>query len=453
MGGGVMSQAGTQAATIVALATAPGRAGVSVIRISGPQAGVALAALCGKLPVARQAARARFRDPADGRVLDDGLALWFPAPASFTGEDVAEVQGHGGKAVIDSVLSALCAIPGVRPAEPGEFTRRAFENGKLDLTQAEGLADLINAETEAQHRQALRQMDGALAQLFDGWRSALIRHLAHLEAFIDFPDEPIPERLDQAVRAGITELAAAMTAHLADGHRGERIRDGLYIAVVGAPNAGKSSLVNALARREAAIVSATAGTTRDVIEVHLDLGGYPVILADTAGLRDAAEEIEAEGIRRALHRAENADLRLAVFDAAHAPAWDAPTLALIDDRTEVIVNKAETVSLPDDLRIAGRTPYQISAAGGQGMAAFLAGLTDRVRGLLETQGAPALTRQRHRVALEDCVESLQRSLTAPDLELMAEDLRLAARALGRITGRVEVDDLLDVIFRDFCIGK
>ncbi|WP_019645116.1 tRNA uridine-5-carboxymethylaminomethyl(34) synthesis GTPase MnmE [Novispirillum itersonii] len=439
--------------TIFALATAPGRAGVAVIRISGPQAGAALQALCGKLPKPRQAARVRFCDPLGGQPLDDGLALWFPAPGSFTGEDVAELQGHGGKAVIDSLLSALCTLPGLRPAEPGEFTRRAFENGKLDLTQAEGLADLINAETEAQHRQALRQMDGALARLFDGWRSDLIRHLAHLEAFIDFPDEPIPDHLDQAVRAGISALAGAMSAHLADGHRGERIRDGLYIAVVGAPNAGKSSLVNALARREAAIVSAAAGTTRDVIEVHLDLGGYPVILADTAGLREAAEEVEAEGIRRALQRAENADLRLAVFDAGLAPGWDQTTLALIDDRTEVILNKTETTSLPEDLRIAGRRPHRISAAGGQGMAGLLAALTDRVRSLLETQGAPALTRQRHRVALEECVESLQRSLTAPDLELMAEDLRLAARALGRITGRVEVDDLLDVIFRDFCIGK
>lgn len=437
--------------TIFALATAPGRAGVAVIRVSGPQAGAALTALCGKLPVPRQAARARFCDPADGRVLDDGLALWFPGPASFTGEDVAEVQGHGGKAVIDSLLSALCLVPGVRPAEPGEFTRRAFENGKLDLTQAEGLADLINAETEAQHRQALRQMDGALARLFDGWRSDLIRHLAHLEAFIDFPDEPIPDHLDQAVRAGITTLATAMAAYLADGHRGERIRDGLYIAVVGAPNAGKSSLVNALARREAAIVSATAGTTRDVIEVHLDLGGYPVILADTAGLREAAEDIEAEGIRRALQRAENADLRLAVFDAG--AGWDAATLALIDDRTEVIVNKIDTTPLAGDLQIAGRIPHRIAAAVGQGMAGLLTALTARVRAALETQGAPALTRQRHRVALEECVDSLQRSLTAPDLELMAEDLRLAARALGRITGRVEVDDLLDVIFRDFCIGK
>ncbi|GAB3123152.1 tRNA uridine-5-carboxymethylaminomethyl(34) synthesis GTPase MnmE [Novispirillum itersonii] len=439
--------------TIFALATAPGRAGVAVIRISGPQAGAALTALCGRVPVPRQAARSRFSHPVDGRVLDDGLALWFPGPGSFTGEDVAEIQGHGGKAVIDSLLSALCLVPGVRPAEPGEFTRRAFENGKLDLTQAEGLADLINAETEAQHRQALRQMDGALARLFDGWRSDLIRHLAHLEAFIDFPDEPIPDHLDQAVRAGISTLAGAMTAYLADGHRGERIRDGLYIAVVGAPNAGKSSLVNALARREAAIVSATAGTTRDVIEVHLDLGGYPVVLADTAGLREAAEDIEAEGIRRALLRAENADLRLAVFDAACAPEWDAPTLALIDGRTEVIVNKVETVALPDDLRISGRVPHRISAAGGQGMADLLEALTARVRDALETQGAPALTRQRHRVALDECVDSLHRSLTAPDLELMAEDLRLAARALGRITGRVEVDDLLDVIFRDFCIGK
>lgn len=438
--------------TIVALATAPGRAGVAVVRVSGPAAGPALRALIERpLPPPRKAVRALFSH--GGAVLDDGLALWFPGPGSFTGEDVAELHCHGGRAVVDSLLDALIAQPGVRPAEPGEFTRRAFENGKMDLTQAEGLADLIAAETEAQQRQALRQMEGALARLFDGWRGELVKLLAHLEAYIDFPDEPIPEALDAAVRDGVGGLAAQIDRYLADGHRGERIRDGLTIAVIGPPNAGKSSLVNALARREAAIVSATAGTTRDVIEVHLDLGGYPVILADTAGLRDAAEDIEAEGVRRALARAEAADLRLAVFDAEAWPEYDAATGALLDDRTVSVLNKID-LGLPDPApKVAGWPVLPISVRSGVGMDLLITALTEEVRARLDSRGAPALTRQRHRVALEECRDALLRALEADLTELAAEDLRLAARALGRITGRVDVEDLLDVIFRDFCIGK
>lgn len=444
------------AETIVALATAPGRAGVAVIRVSGPAAGAVLCAVTGRhdLPPPRLAVRARFRDPATKAPLDDGLALWFPAPASFTGEDVAEIHGHGGRAVVEGLLRVLCAQPGVRPAEAGEFTRRAFDNGKMDLTQAEGLADLINAETAAQQRQALRQMDGALAALYDGWRDTLVRALAHLEAYIDFPDEPIPAEVEQGVHDRIAGLIEAIGCHLADGHRGERLRDGLYIAVVGPPNAGKSSLVNALARREAAIVSATAGTTRDVIEVHLDLGGYPAILADTAGLREAGEDIEAEGIRRALQRAEHADLRIAVFDGgAGENVLDTPTARLVDADTLVVVNKADLRGVDTPLTVGGQTALLISVKTGQGMEALLAALEARVRDRLDTGGAPALTRERHRAALEDCRAALTRALGCDLPELMAEDVRLAARALGRITGRVEVEDLLDVIFRDFCIGK
>lgn len=449
--------------TIFALASAPGRGGVAVIRLSGPQAGAALERLSGKpCPPPRLASRARFMDPRDGAVLDDGLVLWFPGPASFTGEDVVELQGHGGRAVTESLLDALCQIPGLRPAEAGEFSRRAFHNGKLDLTQAEAIADLVNAETAAQQRQALRQMDGALATLYDGWRSGLVRSLAHLEAYIDFPDEDLPPEVDQGARDGILSLAQAIDRHLADGHRGERLRDGLSVAIVGAPNAGKSSLVNALARRDAAIVSATAGTTRDVVEVHLDLGGYPVVLADTAGLRETAEDIEAEGIRRAQARAAQADLKVAVFDGTSWPQLDSHTVNLVDDSTLVVINKGDqfdTASLLAALQaetalVAGQRPVLVSVKSGDGMTAFLATLEEAVKARLESHGsAPALTRARHRTALEDCATCLHRSLRAPALELMAEDLRLAARALGRITGRVDVEDLLDVIFRDFCIGK
>lgn len=441
------------AETIVALATAPGRAGVAVIRISGPAAGPALESLIGRRPPPRKAVCARFTDPESGTVLDDGLALWFPGPGSFTGEDVAELHGHGGRAVVESLLDVLCAMPGLRVAEPGEFTRRAFEHGKMDLTQAEGLADLINAETEAQARQALRQMDGALARLYEGWRGVLVPLLAHVEAYIDFPDEDLPDSLGEELHGRVAGLVSQIRAHLDDGQRGERVRDGLYIAVLGPPNAGKSSLVNAIAKREAAIVSATAGTTRDVVEVHLDLGGYPAILADTAGLREAADDIEGEGIRRALARAETADLRVAVFDGERWPAIDAATSALIDERTLVVVNKIDRCPEPGPFPIAGQEGMPISVKTGEGMDVLLFALEAEVRERLETRGAPALTRRRHRAALEECAEALARALTAPGIDLMAEDLRLATRALGRITGRVDVEDLLDIIFRDFCIGK
>lgn len=441
--------------TIFAPATAPGRAGVAIVRISGPAADAALSALTAgaPLPPSRQARRAVVVD-AEGAAVDDGLVLRFPGPASFTGEDVVELHLHGSRAVLDAVMGLLAAQAGLRVAEPGEFTRRAFENGKMDLTQAEALADLIDAETTAQRRQALRQMDGALARLYDGWRARLVQALAHLEAFIDFPDEELPPAAEEAIWGTVGGLIDEMTAHLNDGHRGERLRDGLHIAIIGPPNAGKSSLLNALAQREAAIVSDIAGTTRDVVDVHLDLGGYPVVLADTAGLREAAETIESEGIRRARARAEAADLRLAVFDGAAWPDLDAPTLALVDAATLPVVNKADLARVPDSPFIGGQAALPLSVRTGQGVDALLARLADLVAERLSGgSGAPALTRERHRAALSECLDAMRRARTAPLPELAGEDLRLAVRALGRITGRVEVDDLLDVIFSDFCIGK
>ncbi|HYD31813.1 MAG TPA: tRNA uridine-5-carboxymethylaminomethyl(34) synthesis GTPase MnmE [Azospirillaceae bacterium] len=441
------------AATIFALASAPGRAGVAVIRLSGATAGSALEALTGKAPPPpRHAALRGLRDPRTGEVLDQGLVLWFPAPHSFTGEDVAEFHVHGGRAVVASVIEVLAALPFLRLAEPGEFTRRAFENGKFDLTAAEAVADLVDAETAAQRRQALRQLDGELGRLYEGWRSRLTRALAHLEADIDFPDEDLPEGVASAVRPHLEGLISAISAHLDDRHRGERLRDGVYIAIVGAPNAGKSSLLNALARRDAAIVSARAGTTRDVVEVHLDLSGYPVILADTAGLRETLDEIESEGIRRALDRAAKADLKIAVFDGTQWPVLDAATLDLVDDSAVAVVNKADLAVL-DSPVIGGRPALAVSAATGNGLPELTARLEGEVADRLAGSGAPALTRARHRAALEECRDSLGRALQAPLPELAAEDVRLASRALGRITGRVDVEDLLDVIFRDFCIGK
>ncbi|MEW5727219.1 MAG: tRNA uridine-5-carboxymethylaminomethyl(34) synthesis GTPase MnmE, partial [Pseudomonadota bacterium] len=344
--------------TIFALASAPGRAGVAVFRLSGPGAGVALRALTGKEPPQpRKAVRARLGHGGDA--IDDGLALWFPAPASFTGEDVAELHLHGGRAVAQALSEALLAL-GLRPAQAGEFSRRAFLNGKLDLTRAEAIADLVDAETAAQRRQALRQLDGGLARLVEGWRSSLVRAMALMEAAIDFSDEGIPDGVVEDAAALVAALAADMRGHLAGDGRAERLRDGIHIAILGAPNAGKSSLLNRLAGREAAIVSATAGTTRDVIEVHLDLHGWPVVVADTAGLRDAGEEVEAEGIRRALVRAEAADLKLAVFDAGLLPDLDSATLAVIDDATIVVMNKRDlAAALPGS--VAGRPVSVVSA--------------------------------------------------------------------------------------------
>lgn len=445
--------------TIFALASGAGRAGIAVWRISGPGAGPAFTALTGRaLPAPRHAVRIRVGDDGAGGIIDDGIGLWFPAPESFTGEDVAELHLHGGPAVMAAVTEALGAIDGLRLAEPGEFSRRAFENGKFDLTQAEGLADLVNAETESQRRQARRQFDGALTAVFEDWRARLIAALAGAEAAIDFVDEDdVPADLTATTNHKILGILDEITQYLDDDHRGERLRDGIYIAIIGAPNVGKSSLLNALARRDAAIVSEIAGTTRDVIEVHLNLGGVPVIVADTAGLGEAGDAIEGEGILRARARAAQADVKLALFDAQSWPQMDDATASLVDRDTVIVVNKAD---LSDPMRGAagplshGDRPVEvISVLRGDGMAALVQRIEAEIAGKIETAGPPALTRQRHRAALEDCAQALRRARTAGALELVAEDLRLAARALGRITGRIDVEDVLDAIFKEFCIGK
>jgi tRNA modification GTPase len=406
-----------------------------------------LQALAGGLPAARVARHVRLRDPDSGDAIDDGLALWFPGPHSVTGEDVAELHLHGSRAVIAAVMAAL-RRRGLRLAEPGEFTRRAFRNGKLDLLQAEAIADLAAAETEAQRRQALRQLDGRLGELYRGWGERLLRLLAHLEAAIDFPDEDLPPAIEARIAADTTSLAGEIARHLADDHRGERLRDGIAVAILGPPNAGKSSLLNQLARREAAITSPIAGTTRDVIEVAIDLAGYPVVLADTAGLRDSGEEIEREGLRRALQRAEAAELRLFVFDAARpgdatgAARWPGPDTLLVANKIDLVGRGA---ALPSGA-------IAVSARSGAGIAGLTQTLAAHVAERYDV-AAPLLTRARHREALETAFAALARSHAAELPELRAEDLRLAWRSLGRITGRVDVEDLLDVIFADFCLGK
>lgn len=421
---------------------------MAVIRLSGLRTAAAVEALIGGLPEARKAALRRVRNPGSGETIDRGLVLWFPAPGSFTGEDVAEFHLHGGPAVIDAVLEVLANQEGCRPAEAGEFTRRAFENGKLDLTEVEGLADLIEAQTEGQRRQALRQMEGAFGQAVGRWREALVRALAYAEADLDFPDEDLPHGVAGQVRDVLGPLRADIAGQLADGRRGERLRRGYQVAILGAPNVGKSSLLNRMAQRPAAIVSDTAGTTRDVIEVQMDLGGLPVTVSDTAGLRESRDDIEAEGVRRALGAAEKADAVLWVRDASEAetgkdePANGSVPVIVVDNKCDLAPSES-----------GNSENVRISALTGDGVNELLTKLTR----LLSREAAPGegqlITRMRHRQALEEVVSALDRAQAADDAELMAEDLRLAVRALGRLTGRVDVEELLDVIFRDFCIGK
>jgi tRNA modification GTPase len=452
-----MYRGAAMADTIFAPATAPGKSAIAVIRVSGPACADVCRRLSGKPPPApRRAALRALCDPASGEAIDQGLVLWFPGQASATGEDVLELQVHGGRAVMAGLLGALAHLPGLRPADPGEFSRRAFLHGRIDLTAAEGLADLVNAETWAQARQALRQLGGELGRLYERWRHELLGAQARLEAEIDFaPDQDLPADLVAAVRPVLARLSAEMAAHLDDERRGERLRDGLTIAVVGPPNAGKSSLVNRLAQRDVAIVTPEPGTTRDVLEVHLDLAGYPVTLLDTAGLRQPTGDAEAEGVRRARRRAAEADLRLALLDGALWPALDPETLALIDEDALIAVNKADLGRL-DDPMVAGRRAEPVSCLTGEGLDRLLDLISARAAALMASGMAPLLTRARHRAAVQAAQGALARIGGLPqdaELALVAEDLRLAVRSIGRITGRVGAEDLLDRIFAKFCIGK
>jgi tRNA modification GTPase len=556
--------------TIFALSSGRVPAAIAVVRISGPSARVALEALSGRVPPPRQASLARLRDPQSGEILDEALALWFPAPRSETGEDMAELQLHGGRAVLAAVLAALARLPGFRPAEAGEFTRRAFENGRLDLTAVEGLADLIGAETEAQRRQAYRQMKGLLGDQAETWRGRLIQALALVEAGIDFSDEAdVPAELVRPALDIARTLHDEISAVLAEGGRGERLRDGFVVAIAGPPNAGKSTLLNRIAKREAAIVSPYAGTTRDVIEVHLDLGGYPVTLLDTAGVRDTDDPVEREGVRRAHERAAAADLVLWVVEAgqpmtdfkgqrpsesgslddksgplgeadgpvagasplaeggsggarpstaaasAPGPMADPPPVWLIQNKIDLLPASdrnptpaqldAEALACaaaslasadlpppgcpsvaasdptarsathqPPLLRdapapVTGLSPASyrneykvinefrfifISATQGAGIENLLRRLESHVQGFFGGESG-LITRERHRFDLRSAQTALARALAeSPGREeIVAEELRLASRALGRLTGKVDVEDVLDVIFRDFCIGK
>ena len=445
----------TSSDTICALSSAPGRAGVAVVRVSGPRARLMLEALAGRVPKARTATVRTIRSPDTGQDIDRAIVLLFPGPSSFTGEDVAEVHTHGGRAVVESVLGAL-GVLGCRLAEPGEFARRAFENGKIDLTEAEGIADLIDAETEAQRQQAVRQASGALFKLYEGWRQEIVTAMALTEAAIDFSDEAdvATGAMDQA-RDVVADLMGRLLAHLGDGRRGEILRDGFRVVIAGPPNAGKSSLLNALARRDVAIVSPEAGTTRDVIEVRLDLEGIPVIVSDTAGIREALGAVELEGIRRTLERGRDADLVIWMTDGSQHAEQSPPEKSFDVSRILRVESKAD-LHQPDLSMSDGHlSDLRVSAVTGQGMADLVSMISERARARIGSVEDVAITRARHREAIEDCVKALGGYLEhdGQEAELCAEELRLAANALGRVTGKVDAEMVLGEIFGRFCIGK
>lgn len=427
--------------TIFAVASGSGRAAIAIMRISGSRAGPTLDTVCGGRPEPRRACLRALRNR-EGEVLDRALVIWMPGPHSYAGEDSAELHLHAGPAVIDGVADTLVRL-GLRPAGPGEFTRRAFLNGRMDLLEAEGVADLVAAETASQRRQALQQMEGGLGELYRGWAERLRRVLAEQEALIDFPDEALPGSLEAGLMEAVAALMSEMRQHLDDGGRGQRVRDGIVCAVAGPPNVGKSSLVNALVSREIAIVSPAPGTTRDAIETRLEIEGLLVTLVDTAGVRETKDPVEAEGVRRARERAASADILLAVTDASSPRRPDIESSAAVIR----VANKADLAAPLDPEAIA------VSARTGAGVTQLRSLLARNARWISDQAGPPPLTRSRHRAAIERAWCGLSRAQGASLPELRAEELRLGLRAIGELTGSVGVEDLLDTIFGQFCIGK
>lgn len=443
--------------TIYALSTVFGKSGVAVIRVSGTDALKIISAMTDLNPAAVKPRYAHFiklRHSVSEELLDKCLLLYFKAPHSFTGEDVIELHTHGSRAVIAAVMDSLAQIDGYRLAEPGEFSKRAFYNGKMDLTEAEGLADLIDAETAEQQKYAVRQMDGGLKDLYEGWRETLVGILAHLEAYIDFPDENIPQDIVSGMQNTVFKLIEDVKKHLRDDTVGERLREGFRVAIIGAPNAGKSSLLNQIARREAVIVSDIAGTTRDAIDIHLDLGGYPVMFTDTAGLRETAEEIERKGIAVAHDKARQADLVIYLFDASKDSAQDIEKYKKeFADKLLVVANKRDKLSSEQIAGLQKSGYLVISAKQNLGTDKLLENIKEHISARFTSGSGLLISRRRYREALQNTVELLQNFGFDKEIELTAEDIRLAAREIGKITGRIEVDEILDKIFGSFCIGK
>lgn len=443
--------------TIYALSTTYGKSGVAVIRISGPNAKKVISEMTSfniETIKPRYAYFTKLVDTESKQSLDESLLLYFKAPNSFTGEDIVELQTHGSKAVIASVMNSLSKLDNFRLAEPGEYSKRAFYNGKMDLTQAEGLADLIDSETSEQQKYAIRQMEGGLKNLYEGWRSDLIKTLAHLEAFIDFPDEDIPVSVMLDMKNDVFKLQNEISQHLNSDSIGERLREGFRVVIVGAPNAGKSSLLNAIVNRNAVIVSDIAGTTRDAVDVHLDLKGYPVMFTDTAGLRETQEEIEKMGIDIAYDKIKDADLVVCLFDASKDSVQVFDNLKdSFKNKALFVANKRDKLTIEQCSNFEGSGCLVISAKEKDGVDRLLDLIASQIESRFTSNSNLLITRSRYKEALQDTLENLQAFSFNKEIELTAEDIRLAARALGKITGRIEINDILDKIFGDFCIGK
>tara|TARA_B100001093_G_scaffold386540_1_gene372482 strand:- start:979 stop:2310 length:1332 start_codon:yes stop_codon:yes gene_type:complete len=442
--------------TIYALSSGPGISGIAIIRISGKETSKIIKMLTGKnVPKARLATLRKINKINTSELIDEGIILWFPSPESYTGEDMAEIQVHGSKAVIDALHSSISKIENCRLAEPGEFTKLAFQNGKINLLKAESIADLISSETEIQRQQAIKIMNGKSADQFNFLREKLIKVLAHVEAKIDFPDEDLPKNVFQEIKNSSDEVIKKIIKILNDQKVGERIREGFKIAILGPTNAGKSSLINHLSNRDVAIVSEAAGTTRDVIETHLNIDGYPVIISDTAGIRDSKDEIENKGIKLSLNRAEDADLKLIVVDAKNLNFNDV-LKGLLDENAILVINKSDLINEDIDPEIKKIDHVLISLKKNKNIDELISKIKNNLKYKFITNDDILITRERHRQHLEQCLEHLKnfnQKKEIEDFDKAAEDLRLATRHLGMIVGKVDVEEMLGSIFNDFCIGK
>jgi len=442
--------------TIYALSSGPGISGIAVIRISGHETSKAIELLTGKnVPKPRVATLRKINKINTSELIDEGIILWFPGPESYTGEDMAEIQVHGSKAVIDAIHSSISNIENCRLAEPGEFTKLAFQNGKINLLKAESVADLISSETEIQRQQAIKIMNGKSADQFNFLREKLLKILSHVEAKIDFPDEDLPNNILKEIKKSSDDVLKNIEKILNDQKVGERIREGFKIAILGPTNAGKSSLLNHLSNRDVAIVSEIAGTTRDVIETHLNIDGYPVIISDTAGIRDSKNEIEKKGIKLSLNRAEEADLKLVVIDAKNLDFTDV-LKGLLDQDAILVINKSDLLSEDIDPEIKKLNHVLISIKENLKIDELILKIKNNLKNKFITSDDILITRERHRQHLEQCLEHLKnfnKKNEVEDFDKAAEDLRLATRHLGMIVGKVDVEEILGSIFNDFCIGK
>jgi tRNA modification GTPase len=443
--------------TIFAQCSAHGKAGVAVFRLSGPKTVMALEQLLGTGIDQLEPRKLYFRniyDPQSKQQIDESMVVFFLGNASFTGEDSAEIHTHGSLAVIKLLNEALTRLPDLRLAEPGEFARRAFLNGKMDLTAAEGLADLIDSETEFQHKQAIKQLGGGLEKIYDKWRTQLLDLISLLEAYIDFPDEDIPEETLQQVDDLIQKLIQEIKEHLNDNNRGERLRNGLKLTISGKPNVGKSSLLNYLMHRDAAIVSSIAGTTRDIIETHIDIAGYPIILQDTAGIHEKTTDIiEQEGITRSKTALQNSDIKIVIYDASSPLTKPDYFSDIIDDNTIILLNKIDLCKTKTPSQIHGKTPIKVSIKNQIGLKNILNQIVLISDKIAKPAEASQITRARHRIQLEKALEYLSNFSLDNDLVLVTEDIRMTIRAISNITGKITVDEILGEIFSNFCIGK